>query len=476
MKYILLNKKEGVFNSDNPISPKDLEKVNDLEIPESEGLSPVSLGDGTVEWKPRAPQKLKEVLVQRKEQLLEPLQSDILYVIDGDIVLTGGESIIVPESGLNIMGYSFDASRIGAYGVSNHSIFTSPSGGSGNLVIHNIAFTTTGTNSRVFDIKDRTGFHALEMVTVNFEGCTSIGTIDGYRQGTGITIGFYGCKQGLEFKGAWNGFKLTNTNAFGFGENAVMFRAGENLTFKNRFYLEVNIDLPVTSALCDFSDANFLDDKLLQVNTTLAKSGGTINVENTSTLFPNITPFSPKALFVDNIGLKNSFEEPWGLRDSYLEKASSDTNSLLQNGEIYIESTTGYPKVKGQGDGVRSLVPEHVRNITLDEKNDWNKKIANKVKTFFVFDGDLTTVDQAGLIQYLNTEGFSIKDGEHLLVKIVDFKFRISIISPKEGASTNVGESLLIRTMFLQQINITEPAEGYTHTAGEDVLIKVNIT
>jgi hypothetical protein len=350
MKFILINKEDGVFNDSNPITQDDLFEFDIVTPPKKPNLTPVTTFDGRVTWEAFPIKKLKEKIVQKKEDILGILKSDILYVIDGDLALGQDEHIVVPESGLNIRGYSFDASRIGSYGIPNHSIFKSDVGGSGNLVIHDIAFTCTGEGSGVFDIIDGNGSHALEMVTVNFEGCKSIGKIDGYRQGTGITVGFYGCTDGLTFSGAWNGFKLTNTNGFGFGATGTLFKAGTNLTFKNRFFLDINVDIPNTSVLCDFSPTNFLDNKLLQINTTLAKMSGVLDAAtNTSLLFPNITPQDNKALFVGNIGIINTVITPSGISSENMITATDNTDATFKGvkiGEVYVESSTGYFKTR----------------------------------------------------------------------------------------------------------------------------------
>jgi len=193
------------------------------------------------------------------------------------------------------------------------------------------------------------------MITVNFEGCKSIGRLQDYRQGTGITIGMYGCDDGWVFVGQWNGFKLTNTNAFGFGPSGTMFKRANNLAFNNRFFLEINVDLQNTATICDFGPENFNDNKLLQVNTTLAKIDGTLNPElATPAFFPNITPMDPQALFVDNIGLTDSAITAYGFNLNELSIYSSDTEAIangLQNGYAYINSSTGNIKKVGIGDG-----------------------------------------------------------------------------------------------------------------------------
>lgn len=289
---------------------KTLKVLIDTKLSESElkTLNGVSLvGEGNIS----VPVRLKEVVVQDKSQLLGNLSSDVLYLIDGSFSLLAGETIVVPVGGLNIMGYSFYSSRIASYGVANHTIFTSPAGGSGNLIIHNIAFNATGTGAKVFDIIDVDGTHAVEMVTVNFEGCKSIGKLKNYRQGTGITIGFYGCADGLMLSGTWTGFKLTNTNCFGFGSTGTLFKKDVDTIFSNRLYLEINADFQTGSKLADFEASNFSLNELFQINASILKYNGTINDANATDVIPNIKANDVKCLWRSNVGLPDTALEKY---------------------------------------------------------------------------------------------------------------------------------------------------------------------
>jgi len=280
--------------------------------------------------------KLKEVVVQDKAQLLGDLQSDVLYVIDGYFALGDGEAITVPPGGLNIMGYSFDASNISSYGIANHAIFDSPAEGSGNLIIHNIAFTTTGAGSKVFDIVDSDGSHAVEMVTVNFEGCQAIGKMRNYRQGTGITIGFYGCKEGLILSGAWNGFKLTNTNCFGFDAAGTLFKKDVDTVFSNRLFLELNMDLPAGAKLIDFDESNFEVNDLLQFNSTILKYDGLIDDANAEAAIPNIRANNPKCLWRSNVGIPDTAIEKFvdaEVVDDFAIDWLNDTFNIVMTGD-----------------------------------------------------------------------------------------------------------------------------------------------
>jgi hypothetical protein len=294
----------------------------------------------SVEGNPIAIGKLKEIVVQNKTQLLGVLRSDSLYLIDGSFDFLAGETIVVPAGGLNITGYTFDASRLSSYGVTNHKIFTSPVGGSGNLIIHNIAFTTTGTGAGVFDIIDSDGTHALEMVTVNFEGCKQIGKIKNYRQGTGITIGIYGCADGLQLSGTWTGFKLTNTNCFSFGTTGTMFKKDTDTIFSNRLYLEINVDLPTGAKLADFQPSNFSLPELFQMNSSLIKYNGTINDTNTTAILPNITANDSKSLWRSNVGIPDTAKEK--IRENLAVTGTFVINWLVDTYNLVLTGNTTF--------------------------------------------------------------------------------------------------------------------------------------
>ena len=102
------------------------------------------------------------------------------YFLDG-VIDMGNTSIEVPSGGINISGYDFNIS--GLISSSNtYTLFESSVGGSGDLIFTGFKIEVTGTGSQVFDVVDVSGFNALEIIALNFNDCTSLGEIDGYRQ------------------------------------------------------------------------------------------------------------------------------------------------------------------------------------------------------------------------------------------------------------------------------------------------------
>jgi hypothetical protein len=292
-------------------------------------------------------EKLNEVVIRDKVDLVnKTLNSQTTYIIDGTITLLTGEYIQVPAGGLTIAGYGFDVSQINK-NVAGQSIFISPAGNSGNFVTRDIQYNSgVGT---VFNITDSDGSHAIEFNDVNFQSCAALGTFNGYRQFTATTCGFYGCSDGFTLEGTWNGFKITNSNVIGFGASGTFIKKGASTSFNNRLYIDLNMSIATGSKICDFQDSNFASNKLLQVVNCLVKVNGVIDSTTTSATFPNISPFSAKAYFTNNIGVKNSFNEPYGLKTTYLATYANDTDAAtgnIQLGEVYIETATGYFKTR----------------------------------------------------------------------------------------------------------------------------------
>ena len=187
------------------------------------------------------------------------------------------------------------------------------------------------------------------MNDINFQSCASLGTFTGYRQFTGTTCGLYDCSDGFTLEGTWSGFKISNSNVFSFGASGTLIKKGTSTLFNNRLYIDMNLSIATGSKICDFQDSNLSSNKLLQVVNCLVKVNGVIDPTTTIATFPNISPFSAKSYFTNNIGVKNSFNEPYGLKTTnlytYTDDAAAATGGV-NVGEVYIESSTGYFKTR----------------------------------------------------------------------------------------------------------------------------------
>ncbi len=275
-------------------------------------------------------------ITNQDEILNQVLDSEKLYELEIDIVNDDPtKSIIVPAGGLTIRGFGFNNTAIVAQ--AGCTAFTSPVGGSGDIIIQDVSLTASGTGAKVFDLTDADGSHAVEIERVNFSGCVSLGEINGYRQGTATTTGIYGCSDGLILSGAWNGFKVSNTNCFGFGAAGTLFKKAVDTVFSNRFFVNVNVDLPTGAVLCDFQASNFAENELFQINSSIAKLNGVLDISNGELLIPNLSANSLESLWIGNIGLPDTatevFIEDATVTGAYVIDWLKDTYFLTMTGD-----------------------------------------------------------------------------------------------------------------------------------------------
>lgn len=247
-------------------------------------------------------EKDKEVIIKNKidiiNRVLDPLNC---YVVDGDLLLVAGEFIIWPAGGLTLDGYGFKPSRI-RKNVVGEPIFKSAVGGSGDFVSNKIEYESG--LGMVFDVQDIDGTHAIEINDVNFQNCSSLGKIRGYRQGTGLTIGIYGCSDGLTLSGDVDGFSLSKLHVRSFASTGTLFKKDVDTTFANRFLLDSpNISGVTGIKLCDFDSSIFTADESFQITNGVFKVNSIIDEINTSSLIPNIGANDPKSRWTNSTGI-----------------------------------------------------------------------------------------------------------------------------------------------------------------------------
>ena len=205
------------------------------------------------------------LIVTQPADLAGVLDSTKEYFIDG-IIDMGTQSIEIPAGGLYIKGYNFDISGLVST-EPNFTLFTSPVGGSGNLLMADCFIDISGTNSQVYDIVSNTGFEAVEVGRINYNNCTSLGTIDNYRQGLEDGTGRFGGSPSLTLKGNWlGGYRATTTivRSLSASMTEPLFKAGAAFVMQSRFHTDINCDLPALAALFDFDAVNFPNPSTLQ--------------------------------------------------------------------------------------------------------------------------------------------------------------------------------------------------------------------
>lgn len=243
------------------------------------------------------------IVVKEAADLAGTLSSTVIYFIDG-IIDMGSQSIEVPAGGLSLAGHNFDVSQL-ISSQAAYTMFTSPVGGSGNFVCKDLGITTSGAGAQVFDLKDATGFNAIEMARINFNNCSSLGVIDDYRQGLEDGTGRFGGTPELTLAGSWSGWRASTSIVRGINNITALFKTGLGLSFSGRFITDMNCDLPAVGAFIDFADTAFVNDESLILSRTYITRQGVIDASD-ATIHPNIDHKSVKSKWSDNTGIPNT--------------------------------------------------------------------------------------------------------------------------------------------------------------------------
>lgn len=248
------------------------------------------------------------IIVKQASQLAGTLSSTSEYFIDG-VIDMGSQSIEVPAGGLNLSGYNFELSKLISSAV-GYTMFTSPVGGSGDLLGKDYSIEVTGSGSKVYELVADTGVEAFEFARINYNNCTSLGSIEGYRQGLEIGSGRFGGTPTLELKGTWLGGYFIDTSIVrGLSPtmNAPLFKAGAGFVMNSRFRSNQNIDLGNTASFFDFSPSNFVSASTVQLEGCIITRGGVFNPVDTN-ITPNMSSGDLVAKWKENVGLSNTLE------------------------------------------------------------------------------------------------------------------------------------------------------------------------
>ena len=243
-------------------------------------------------------------------QLTGVLDSTKEYFLDGIIDFTGtGLSIEVPQGGLNLRGYNFDLSGLKCDDAA-YTLFTSPAGGSGNVLGADYLIDVNGLGSQVYNLTSDTGFEAFEFSRINYNNCSSLGTITNYRQGLEDGTGRFGGSPSLTLAGTWvGGYRITTSivRQLAAGMTEPLFKAGAGFTMASRFLSDINIDLPASAALFDFAPANFVNPSTVQMIGAIVTRDGVFNAEDEN-ITPNMTAGDLSSSWKENNGMPNTFE------------------------------------------------------------------------------------------------------------------------------------------------------------------------
>ena len=253
------------------------------------------------------------------------------YFLDG-IIDMGTTSITVPPTGLTILGLSFDVSGLTST-EDNYTMFVSESIaiGSGNLLGADYLIDVSGTNSKVYELYDATGFNAFEFQRINYNNCTSLGDIYDYRQGLEGGTGRFGGSPSLTLHGLWRGgFRITTSivRSLSAAMTEPLFKAGTLFQMNSRFLTDINVDLPALASFCDFAQSNFPNPSTLQFKGAILSRDGVFNSSDANIL-PNISHQDLASDFDNNIGVTNTFV------GGKVFVASESATSIVTQGTYY---------------------------------------------------------------------------------------------------------------------------------------------
>lgn len=250
---------------------------------------------------------VNRILVTTASDLSGTLDSTVEYFIDG-IIDMGTTQIEVPAGGLNLTGYNLDVSKLTS-SANNYTMFISPVGGSGNVLGKDYAIEVTGTNSQVYDLVSQSGFDAFEFQRINYNNCTSLGSIDNYRQGLESGTGRFGGTPELTLVGTWvGGYFIETSIVRSLTDGAYsLFKAGAGFSMASRFRTNQNIDLPASVSYFDFAASNFPNPSTLQVTGAIVTRNGVFDSTD-SNITPNITEAELPCAWHGNVGMPNTFE------------------------------------------------------------------------------------------------------------------------------------------------------------------------
>ena len=289
--------------------------ITDPQIHEPKGAATAQIGHvyvadgaGSGAWAPKdSPAELTSRIAVTQASDLLNIDSTKVYYIDG-IVDMGSQSIEVPAGGLNLVGGTFDVSQL-VSSANNYTMFTSPAGGSGNLLAQDLGFTVSGSSSKVYELYDATGFNAFEFQRINYNNCTSLGDIYDYRQGLEDGTGRFGGSPSLTLHGTWlGGYRITTSIVRSLSADMTepLFKAGTLFQMNSRFLTDINCDLPPLAPFCDFTTTNFPNASTVQFKGAIMTRGGVSNSDD-SNITPNLASSDLPCDWDRNIGMNNTF-------------------------------------------------------------------------------------------------------------------------------------------------------------------------
>ena len=289
------------------VIPTELNDLSDVQVTTPLNGQVLKYKTGALAWlnQDEEPDLSNRIVVTQASDF-GVIDSTKEYFLDG-IIDMGGVSIEVPSGGIYISGFNFNLSKL-IDSTSSYTMFTSPVGGSGDVLFMDFAIEVTGTTSEVYDLVSDTGFEAVEISRINFNNCTSLGTLDNYRQGLETGTGRFGGTPNLIFSGTWVGGYFIDTSIVRGLTNGVysLFEEGTAFSMASRFRSNQNIDIPADVSFFDFQPSNFVNPSTVQITDAIISRNGVFDAEDTN-IIPNMDKGDLVSSWNGNKGIQNTF-------------------------------------------------------------------------------------------------------------------------------------------------------------------------
>lgn len=237
------------------------------------------------------------------------IDSSKVYYLEG-IIDMGSTQITVPVGGLIVKGDSFNTSGL-ISSEDNYTMFVSESIaiGSGDLLGADYKISVTGAGSKVYELYDSDGSHAIEHARINYINCSSLGDLYEYRQGLEDGTGRFGGSPSLTLHGVWlGGFRITTSIVRGLAGTMTdpLFKEGTLFQMNSRFLTDMNCDLPTLAPFLNFSPVNFPNPGTLQLKGMELTRDGAYNADDAN-LTPNVKRADLCSYWKGNNGLPNTY-------------------------------------------------------------------------------------------------------------------------------------------------------------------------
>ena len=245
------------------------------------------------------------IIVTDKSQLTTIDPTKEYYIDKIDLDLSGIQIDLTDIPNFKLKGYDFNLSKI---------IYTDPQPlfigtNVGNVLMHGIGFEISNALGSLYALTS-SGASSIEVDTINYNNCQSLGYLDTFRQGLEVNTGRFGGKPSLELRGTWSGFRISTSIVRGIsnGIGEPLFKAGtesDMLSMSGRFLTDINADLGTNAPFADFAPANFTQNNVLRLDGMTILRNGVIATDDSVTML-NITASDNESKWKGNEGVSNT--------------------------------------------------------------------------------------------------------------------------------------------------------------------------